>query len=96
MLWDFSWIIWSVLVSPKINEIEFGAQGHVRKSRNHRDEGVEGSHITKSKSYKFKMEQNHITELLNTSIHKSTIQIATQIAKKANRACCSRFFLDFL
>ena len=35
MIWDFSWIIWSVLVSPKMNNIGFGAQGHVRKSRNH-------------------------------------------------------------
>ena len=61
----FSWIIWSVLVSPKIKIIGFGAQGHVRKSRNHRNEWFEGSHMSKSKSYKFKLEQNNSTELLS-------------------------------
>ena len=52
-------------MSPKINDIAFGAQGHVRKSRTHRNEGVEGSHLTKSKSYKFKLKQNNTTELLS-------------------------------
>ena len=32
-------------MSPKINHIGFGAQGQVRKSRNHRNEGFEGSHM---------------------------------------------------
>ena len=40
-----------ILVSPKIDNIGFGAQGHVQKSRNHEHEGFEGFPITKSKSY---------------------------------------------
>ena len=60
----FSWIIWSVLVSPKINNIGFGAQRHVQKSRNHENEGFEGSPISKSKSYKLKLKQDNTTELL--------------------------------
>ena len=52
---------------PKINKIGFGAQGNVHKSRNHRDEGFAGSHITKSKSYKFKLKQNNTMELLSIS-----------------------------
>ena len=36
---DFSWIVWGVLVSPKINNIGFGSHGHVQKSRNHENEG---------------------------------------------------------
>ena len=61
--YGFPWIIWSVLVSPKIDNISFGAQGHDRKSRNHRNEGFEGSHTSKSKSYKIKLKQNCTTEL---------------------------------
>ena len=34
-----SWIRWSVLGLQNINIIGFGAQGHVRKSWNHRNEG---------------------------------------------------------
>ena len=30
--------------SPKIHNMGFGAQGHLQKSRNHRNEGFEGSH----------------------------------------------------
>ena len=67
MIWYFPWIIWGLLVSQKINNIDFEAQGHVRKSQNHRDEGFERSPITKSKSYKFKMEQNNLPELLSLS-----------------------------
>ena len=44
----FPWIIWSVLVSPKIKINGVGAQGHARKSRNHRKEGVDGSPISTS------------------------------------------------
>ena len=54
-------------MSPKIINIGFGAQGHVRKSRNHRNEGFEGSHESKSKSYKYKLEQSNTTELLSIS-----------------------------
>ena len=64
MIWGFSSNLWSVLVS-QINGL--GAQGHVRKSRNHRNEGSEGSHVTKSKSCKFKLKQNNIMELLSIS-----------------------------
>ena len=46
----------------------FGAQGHVQKSRNHEHEGSEGSHISTSESYKFKLEQNTTAELLSTNI----------------------------
>ena len=52
-------------MSPEINNIGFGAQGHVRKSRNHRNEEFEGSAISKSKIYKFKLKQNNTTELLS-------------------------------
>ena len=57
----------SILGSPKINDIGFGAQGHVQKSRHHDNEGSEGSHTSKSKSYKFKLKQDNTTELLNIS-----------------------------
>ena len=63
----FSWIIWSVLASLKITNIGFGAQGHVQKCRNHRNEGFEGLPIMKSKSYKIKMEQNDTTDFLSIS-----------------------------
>ena len=53
-------------MSPKIRDIGFGAHGHAPKSRNHRNEGIEG-HITKSKSYRFEMEQNNPKELLSIS-----------------------------
>ena len=54
-------------MSPKTKINGFGAQGHVQKSRNHRNEGLEGSHISKSKSYKFKLEQHDIMELISIS-----------------------------
>ena len=84
---SFSWILWSVLVSPKINNIGVGAQGHVRKPRNHRNEEFEGSHTSKSRSYKFKLKQNNTTEFLSTSFptkyHTSypEINTNTEIAK---------------
>ena len=55
------------LEAPKMNINGFGKRGHVRQSRNHKNEGFDGSHIRKSKSYKFKFKQNNITELLNIS-----------------------------
>ena len=67
MVWGCVWIIWSVQVSPKINNLGFGAQGHVQKCRNHRNERFEGSPISKSKIYKFKLKQNNTTELLSIS-----------------------------
>ena len=54
-------------MSPKRNHIGFGARGHVRKSPNRRNEGFEGSHIGKSRSYKCKLEQTNTTELLSIS-----------------------------
>ena len=54
-------------MSPEINDIGFGKEGHVKKSRNRENEGFEGSHTTKSKSYKLKLEQNNPTELLSIS-----------------------------
>ena len=54
-------------MSPEIKNIGFGAQGHFPKSRNHRNEGLEGSRISKSKSYKFKLKQNKTTEVLKIS-----------------------------
>ena len=67
MVLDLSWIMWSVLVSPRTNDIGFEAQGQVRKSTNHENEGFEGSHKSKSKSYKLKLKQNNTTELLSIS-----------------------------
>ena len=56
-------------MSPKINNnFGFGAQGHVRQSRNHGNEGLEGSPISKSKSYKLKLEQNNMKGLLSISL----------------------------
>ena len=63
------------------------AQGHVQKSRNHENEGFEGSPITKSKSHKFKKKQNNPTELLAISFHKFTIQltIILRVSRSWNR-----------
>ena len=47
----FSWIIWRVPGFPKINNIRFGSHGHVRKARNHENDGFSVSPIVKSKSY---------------------------------------------
>ena len=69
MIWD---LFLECLECPgvfKDKNIRFEGHGHVRKSRNHRNEGFEGSHISKSKSYKFKLEQNNSTELLSISFH---------------------------
>ena len=66
-------------MSPKMNNIGFGAQGYVQKSRNHRDEGFEGSSISKSKSYKSKSQQNDITELLRISFPSIYHEIAKQM-----------------
>ena len=63
----FSPIIWRMLAFSETKINGFGAQGHVPKSRNHTNEGLEGSHISKPKSYKFKLKQNNHTELLSIS-----------------------------
>ena len=54
----------SVLASPEIKTIGFGARGHVPKSRNQRNEGFEFS-ISKSTNYYTKSKQNNSLELLN-------------------------------
>ena len=55
-------------MSPEINNIGFGAQGQVRKSRIHENEGGEVSPISKSTSERPKMKQNNSTELLSISV----------------------------
>ena len=67
-------------MSPKINVIGFGAQGHVRELGNHSNEGFEGSRVSKSKSYEFKLKQNNSTELLSISFHKFTAKNGQTIA----------------
>ena len=54
-------------MSPKINNIGCGSQEHVRGSRNHRNEGFQGPHISKSKRYNFKSKQNNTKEFLGIS-----------------------------
>ena len=70
-----------VLVSPKINNIGPGAQGHVPKSRNHTNYGSEGSHISESKSDKLKLKRNNTTDLLAYLCYKFTIQMAQKSPK---------------
>ena len=68
MIWD-SWIICSILVSPKITNIGCGSHGHVRQVQEPWKWGVSGFPIMKSKSYGFKMKQNNYVELLIYSFH---------------------------
>ena len=42
-----------------MNIISLEKKGHAQKSRNHEHEGIEGSHISKSKSYKSKRKQDN-------------------------------------
>ena len=83
-------------MSPKINNIGFGAQGQVHKSRNHRNEGPEGPHITKSKRYKFEMEQNIITELLTNMSRQNVLKPTTKTEKQCRTCVVSVLFPDFL
>ena len=62
-VFGFSRINWSILGPPKIKINGLGAQGHVRKSRYHENDGSEGFPIMKSKSYESKVKQNNYTEL---------------------------------
>ena len=82
----------STLVSPRRNNIGFGAHGHVRKSRNHRNERPEGSHISRWKSYKIKMEQNNTTELLSISFPQIYHTNGTTIGNNVKHAGFSGFF----
>ena len=76
-------------MSPKIKLDGSGARGHVRKSPNHRNEGFEGSPISKSKSYKFKLGQNSTTELLSISFPLTYDKNGTQIANDLTHASFS-------
>ena len=58
-------------------------QGHVRKYRNHRNERFEGSPISKSKSYKFKSQQNNPPELLRLLSYKFTLEVLQKRHKHA-------------
>ena len=78
-------------MSQKVDNIGLGAQGHVRKSRNYRNEGFEGSPISKLESYKFQMKQNNTTELLSISSHKCTIKMALKSNNNVENAGVSRF-----
>ena len=73
-------------------------KGHVQKSRNHRNEGFEDCPISKSKSDKFKLEQNNTTELLNRSfawIHYTNCSESQNISKILFVLCFSGFFRLF-
>ena len=86
------WTIWVTRVSPKINSIGFGARGHVQKSRNHRNEQFEGSHINKLESYKFKLKRNNTTELLSIYFLTKMHNNCPEIAKRNEHASLSGFF----
>ena len=81
-------MILRILVSPKIKINRFGAQGHVQKSRNHENEGFEGSQISKSRSYNTKLKQNNTNEILSISFPKQNCITMTQKSKK-NQKCAS-------
>ena len=54
----FSYIISSILVSPKKTHIGIGAHGHVRKPGNHEHDWFSGFPKMKSNKYLSKMKQN--------------------------------------
>ena len=69
------------------------AQGHVRKSRNHRNDGFEGPPMSKSKSYKFKMEENNTTELLSIAFSQTQHKKDAKIAKNGTHESFAKFSL---
>ena len=69
MCWVFSWILWSVLASPKIKTSGLGSHGHVRKSRNHEHDGFSVFPVMNLKSYQSEMKQNNYTELSGYSLN---------------------------
>ena len=77
-------------MSPKINNIRCGAQGHVRKSRNHTNERFEGSPISKPGNYKFELTQDNTTELLKLIFSMSSLKNCSKSKKYKNVV-----FLDF-
>ena len=84
-----------MLGSPKKNNIGSGAQRHVRKSRDHSNEGFEGSHTSKSKSYQFTLKQNNTTELLSISFAYFTTKIVPKSQQKPRACCLFCFFRIF-
>ena len=52
-------------MSPEIEKTGFGRKVPVQNSLNRRNEEFSGSPMSKSKSYKFKMEQNSSPEFLS-------------------------------
>ena len=98
MLQDFSWIIWSVLGSPKISNIGFGSHGHVRTSQ-HENYGFSVFPIMKSKSYQSKIKQNNATEYSGYSLIIFTKEMTPQIPLDTldpHIAFFSRIFWHFL
>ena len=75
--------------------IGLGKKGHVQKSRNDGNDGFEGSPITKSKSYKFKMKRDNTTELVACLFYNSTIKMA-QKSRKSKKNKFFYVFPDFL
>ena len=70
------------MVLPEIKIVGCGSCGHFQKSRNHRNDGFEGPHINKLKSYKFKLKQNKTTELSNVlfpEIHHNKLLKISQV-----------------
>ena len=72
-----------------------GLFGHVRKSRNHRKEGFEGPHWSKSKSHKFRLEQNNTTELLSISFPQVCQKKCPKLAIKNKHAGFAALFSGF-
>ena len=65
------------------------------KYRNHRNEEVEGSPISKLKSYKFKLKQNNITELSHISFPQIYHNNCPTITTHIKHARLSGFFRIF-
>ena len=59
--------LWNPGVSKDKNKWFWGSGTRPEIPKSYKWWGVEGSPITKSNSYKFKLKQNNITELLSTS-----------------------------
>ena len=59
--------------SPKIKKLVLGRKDTFKNPEIIEMKGFEGSHITKSESHKFKLEQNNSTELL-THIRSTHLQ----------------------
>ena len=70
-----SWIISSVLMSPKISNIGFGSRGHIKQARKkHKNHEMLGFPKIKPTSYWTK--KNNYTKLLGNSFHNITIKMS--------------------